>query len=275
MDEYEFQATLRGRVDAAVNYNDQELTQHRLKATDYYLGEPFGDEEEGRSQVVMTEVRDTIEFIMPSLMRIFTQSNDFARFAPRQPEDVPFADQATDYVNYVLSVDNPGFQIMHNAMKDGLLYKLGVVKAYWHDDEEVMEEEFEGLSAEEAMQLLDDPDVEVVSQVVEGEDELDENGEALPPTLNLKIKRTRKAGRVVLENVPPEEFLFDSRAKSLEDADFVCHRHAATVSDLLEAGYDRQTVEDAAGYSEDTENEDELTRRFQDIESGRPVCRAQ
>ena len=44
------------------------------------MGEKFGNELPGRSQVVMTEISDAIEQILPSLMKIFTASGDFVRF---------------------------------------------------------------------------------------------------------------------------------------------------------------------------------------------------
>ena len=85
---------------------------------EYYLGEKFGNEIDGRSEIVTTDVRDTIEYIMPSLMRIFTTHNNIAEFEPQGPEDVEMAQQATDYVNYVFNKQNHGFQVLYDAFKD-------------------------------------------------------------------------------------------------------------------------------------------------------------
>ncbi len=84
----EFQSIIRNEIEQSLGYYDTEYSQDRIQAMDYYLGEPFGNEQSDRSQVIATEVSDTIEHIMPSIMRIFTQSDDYVRFTPRGPEDV-------------------------------------------------------------------------------------------------------------------------------------------------------------------------------------------
>ena len=70
---------------------------------------------------------------------------------------------------------------------------------------------------------------------------------ALPPTYSVKIRRKLENGQCVLENVPPEEFLYSRHAKSLEEADFVGHRRMMTVSELISMGYDRDDIERYAG----------------------------
>jgi hypothetical protein len=67
---------------------------------DYYLGDMARDmpAPEGRSHAVSTDVGDTSEGLMPSLMEIFC-TGDEVRFEPVGPEDVASAE--TDYVNHV------------------------------------------------------------------------------------------------------------------------------------------------------------------------------
>jgi len=180
MDKLEFNALVRNEIENALGYYDSEYGTDRITAMNYYMGEDFGNEQEGRSQVVTTEVADTIEFIMPSLMRTFTQTDEFVKFMPRQPEDVEGAKQATSYANYVLNCQNNGFVILHNFFKDALLQKLGVVKVYYDETEEAQEEEYTGLSDDELTLLLQDPNVEIVSQNTEeyGEEGVDEMGYA-------------------------------------------------------------------------------------------------
>ena len=214
---------------------------------DYYLGEPFGNEQPDRSQVVSTEVSDTIEHIMPSLMRIFTQSDEYVRFAPQGPEDVIVAEQASDYCNWVINNDNRGFEIMHNWFKDALILKTGVVKFYWDETTDIETEEYADLNDEELTVILADPEVEIIEQDERtiGEDIETPEGIVIPAPVvyDVKIKRTKNTGSVRIENIPPEEFLIGNRAKSLEDASFVAHRSAMTVSDLVSMGYDRDEIE--------------------------------
>jgi len=270
MDDIEFQSVVRNEIEQALGHYDTEYSQDRIDAMDYYLGEPFGNEQPDRSQVVSTEVSDTIEHIMPSLMRIFTQSDDYVRFVPTGPEDVAIAEQASDYCNWVINNDNRGFEIMHNWFKDALILKMGVVKFYWDEIIEVETEEYEGLSEDELTILVADPEVKVISRDERtiGEDMEGPEGIVIPAPViyDVKIKRTKNSGNVRIENVPPEEFLIGNRAKSLEDANFVAHRSAMTVSDLVSMGYDREEIEQYAGFT-DLDISEERSSRFEDIES--------
>jgi hypothetical protein len=270
MNDNEFQAIVRYEVQQALGYYDTEFSQDRIEAMDYYLGEPFGNEQSDRSQVVSTEVSDTIEHIMPSLMRIFTQSDEYVRFVPHGPEDVGVAEQASDYCNWIINNDNRGFEIMHNWFKDALILKLGVVKFYWDEKTNVDTEEYEGLNEQELTLLLADEEVEVTEQDERtvGEDLFLPDGTVVPaPVLyDIKVKRTKTDGSVVIENVPPEEFLISNRAKSLDDAHFVAHRSEMSVSDLVAMGYDQDEVERYAGAS-DLETSEERTSRFEDLEA--------
>ena len=270
MDDIEFQSVVRNEIEQALGHYDTEYSQDRIDAMDYYLGEPFGNEQPDRSQVVSTEVSDTIEHIMPSLMRIFTQSDDYVRFVPHGPEDVNIAEQASDYCNWIINNDNRGFEIMHNWFKDALILKSGVVKFYWDEIIEVETEEYEGLNEDELTILLADPEVDVVSrdERTVGEDMEGPEGIVIPAPViyDVKIKRTKNNGSVRIENVPPEEFLIGNRAKSLEDANFVAHRSTMTVSDLVSMGYDRDEIEQYAGYT-DLDISEERTSRFEDLET--------
>ena len=258
--ELEFEGIVRSEIESAINHHDTELSGQRVENLDYYMGEPFGNEIDGRSKVVSTEVADVIEMMMPSLMKIFTASGEFVRFAPRGPEDVEAAAQATDYVNFILSNDNNGFVTIHNVMKDALLFKLGVVKSYYDETENVTEENYEALSEDELTALVSDPDIEVTGQsATEQEDEF------APTLFDIKVKKTTRFGRVVIENIPPEEFLFSRRAKSMDDCTFAAHRTHLSVSDLVGMGYDQDEVESYAGAEE---ADSELQERFEDLESG-------
>tara|TARA_R100000479_G_C6392108_1_gene205603 strand:- start:361 stop:2367 length:2007 start_codon:yes stop_codon:yes gene_type:complete len=271
MDDLEFNALLRNEIENALGYYDSEYSTDRVTLMDYYMGEEYGNEQEGRSQVVTTEVADTIEFIMPSLMRMFTQTDEFVKFMPRQPEDVEGAKQATSYANYVLNCQNNGFVVLHNFFKDALLQKLGVVKVYYDETEDMTEEEYTGLSDDELTLLLQDPAVEIVSQNTEesGEEGVDEMGMPFSDysvSHDVVIKRMSYGGMIKVDNIPPEEFLVSKRSSSLEDADFVAHRTTMKVSDLIQMGYDRELVEKYAGYTE-LDTTSEVQNRFQDVET--------
>ena len=269
MDDYQLNSIVSSEITDALNHFDSEFSQERIRAMDFYLGEPFGNEVEGRSSVVSTEVADTVEAIMPNLMRVFTANDKYVRFSPRTAEDMERAEQVSDYVNYIINHDNEGYKILYNWFKDALLFRLGIVKYFYEEEENVTEEEYNGLDENELAVLLANPDIEVVEQqetVLNSYMEDDGTVVPLESSYDLSVRVTERKGKIKVINVPPEEFLVNRRATSLEDAYFVAHRTTMTVSDLVAMGYDREEVEAHAGLS-DLDVDEERTNRFQDLEA--------
>jgi len=163
MDLDDVRAVQAALTDAA-DYIDTEIGPSRITATEYYYGEPFGDEQEGRSRVVSQDVRDTVHAILPSLMRIFTNSDKVVEYVPVSGEDTKMAEQATDYANYVMMRDNPGYTTIMATIKDALIRKTGAIKTYWDDSKEVNYEYYEALDdgALEALQM--DEELEITEQ---------------------------------------------------------------------------------------------------------------
>lgn len=130
------------RSDALAAIEATKLSSDRSDAMDYYLGDMSKDmpSADGRSSAVSTDVADTIEGLMPSLMDIFCGSDEVVRFEPVGPEDEEAAQQETDYVNHVFMQQNPGFMVLYAFIKDALLQKNGIVKVWWEEGEQ---EEFE------------------------------------------------------------------------------------------------------------------------------------
>lgn len=249
------QNSLRSALDDAVDYADEYLSPDRVKALEYYRGEPFGNEEEGRSQFVSRDVQDTVKALLPSMMRMFFGSQKVVEFLPEGPEDVEVAEQATDYVNWIITQDNPGFLTLHNAVKDALIQRLGVIKYWWEESEEVEEESYTGLDEMTAQMLAADDGVELIedSMIVDQ----DEFGEQ---TMSFTIRRKTKDGRVRFAELPPEEFIIDRRARSIDTAILVGHRCEKSLSDLVAMGFDAQDIEPHLGSDELRDTEDQQVR---------------
>jgi hypothetical protein len=252
MSEHQFEASVKSCIDDAVDYIDGFIAPARAQATQYYRGDPFGNEEEGRSQIVMTEVRDTIQSIIPSLLRIFTASENVVEFTPRTAAAIEQAEQATDYVNFVFSSDNPGFAVLHSTFKDALKQKTGIIKWRWSTDTQITEADYTGLDEAQMRLLTQEPDVEVVKmeQIVHQEAIMGMDGQQISPPdvkYNITIKRTIPKDRVVIESVPPEEFLIAREARDLDTASYVGHRSLKTMSELVAMGYAREEIEMYAG----------------------------
>jgi hypothetical protein len=161
MDQDELLAHIEREEAACIVHFTSLLSEQRRKAMQYYYGQPYGNEVEGRSQVVTTEVKDAVEGILPSLMAMFTASDEIVRFEAQKPDDEEAASQATDYVNYVFSRLNNGFLALYCLFKDALLQKNGYVKVYWENYEDQGKEEYEDLSDAEFEHLLNEEELEL------------------------------------------------------------------------------------------------------------------
>ena len=243
MSEDEFQGAVKAAIRDAVDYIDGAIAKERELAQKYYNGDPFGNEEEGRSQVVMTEVRDTVLAMMPSLLRVFTASEKPVEFAPGTAAKVAEAEQATDYVNYVFMNDNPGFTILHSAFKDALKSKAGVFKWYTATTTEVVEETYTGISQAQIAILGQSEGVEILNISQTGVGEIDPMSGQPTPVFSVMIRRKEDRKRQVVECLPPEEFILARNARDLDTADYVGHRSLKTLSELVEMGYDREDIE--------------------------------
>jgi hypothetical protein len=164
-----FQQIVRAAIDDAEDFVDSdEMAGERERALDYYWGRPMGTEVMGRSSVVMTEVHDVVNTLLPGLMRVFTGNEHVVEFTPVEQNDVDAAAQATDYVDHIFSKENPGFQIIYDAAYDGLIKKMGVFKWWCEHKEDVVEERYEGLTQEDVAKIANEPGVAVLDLTVEG-----------------------------------------------------------------------------------------------------------
>jgi len=238
MDLETLESSVRAEISDATSFIDTNIGLQRMEATKYYRGELFGDEEEGRSQVVSRDVHDVIGQYMPSLMRMFFGPEKVVEFVPQNAEDVESAEQATDYINYIVQRDNPGFEVFYSAFKDALVRKAGFIKWWWDESEEVTTAEYTGLDDMALTKLMEDLEAAQKAEIVESKQ--GEDG------LSITVKLTRVKDRACIACLPPEEFLINRRARDIDSATFVAHRCMKTVSDLVALGFDKDEVEGAS-----------------------------
>jgi len=255
MAQISLKAAIQSCLDDSIGFVESETVDARKTALQYYLRQPYGNEVEGRSQVVTGEVAEAIDGALPALMRIFTSGDEVVLANPTGPGDEAGAKQATDYLNYIFLKENPGVMIMRDWFFDALLQKNGIVKAYWEDKEDVTKERYQGLTDDELALMMQDKDIEVVEQDVTtmpivdpmtAETIVAAGGEV--PTFNMNdvvIQRKKKSGKVTIVNVPPEEFLISKNGAAIRGpraAPFVAHRRQITRSDLIAMGFDESVV---------------------------------
>lgn len=226
-----------------------KLSKERSDALMYYNGDMSQDmpAEDGRSQAVSTDVLDTIEGLLPSLLEIFCGSDEVVRFTPIGAEDVAAAEQETDYVNHVLMNQNPGFMVLYSFIKDALLSKVGIVKVWWQDREEEENEIYTGLSDDAYAILQKDDDVEITE---------DKKKDGLH---DVKVTKSKKFAECKVLGVPPEEFGIEKTARSIRDCNYCFHRVIKSEAELIAEGFDEDQIRELPTYMAIT-NTEEINR---------------
>lgn len=222
--------------------DDTELDAERDRSLDYYYARPVGNLAPpaipDRSTYVSRDVSDTIDWIMPALMKTFLAGDEIVTFSPRGPEDIEAAEQETDYVNHIVADKNPIYEIFSTWFDDALIQKNGYVYSYWKTEQDIEEETYTGLMLDQVTMLSEDPEVKITesAEQVVGMDPMGQPIMAYDVTLS----RTNTKGKVCIENIPPElaKVSWRHRGVRLQDAAFCGFDAYMSVSELREMGHD-------------------------------------
>jgi len=258
MDEEEFKGYVAKLLDDAIQYCD-ELSQERVISSKYYSGHFPEQDDEGRSGATSYDVRDTINAILPSLLRVFFGGKKIMQFTPKGPEDIQMAEQCSSYINNLILEQQPNFfTTLMTVFKDALIRRTGVLKYWWEETETVNTSKFTGLDEQQAEILAGEEDVEEV--------EMESSGQTPEgvPLYDVSLKRRIKEGQIRIEALPPEEFLISRVAKTVDSADIVSHRSYKTISELVSMGFDREVIEEHSGIEEGFSNNEEFVNRHAD-----------
>lgn len=245
------------------------LAQDRERSMKEYFREPYGNEEDGLSQIVTSDVQDTVEWMLPDLLDIFTSSDKAVVFEPTQAKDVEGAAQATDAVNYVFHKQNNGFLILYTAFKDALLAKNCAVM--WRKETKRTKQVTPAQGASEEMLAMlmqeagEDAEIEQASplpmQMVP--DPMTGEPVAGPQLYNAKVIGYKQKTSVKVEAFPPEELLIkrDWTSPLLDDCPYVARMMRVTLSDLHEMGFKDVKVEDLSDSTDNTFSADAEFRK--------------
>lgn len=233
MDDEQIYAHVDQWLTDSLSFNTTELSHQRAEALKYYFGEPFGNEKRGKSQVVTRDIAETIDWIMPSLMKVFHSGGQVVKYNPDTAEDVELAEQETEYVNYLFNRKNDGFKIMHDWFQDALMMKTGVAKVYVEDVPKPTFDFFTGLSEESATEILADPDITLLARTINPDGRWD-----------IKVRKDDTKREIKVCVIPPEQFIIDREATSLDDAQFCAHREEKTVSQLRALGVPEDVIDE-------------------------------
>ena len=247
-------AVVKGDREASEELQET-LAPFREEAYRFYRGRALGNERAGRSKVVSSDVMDAVEWVMPSLMRIYF-SSDIVSCEPVGPEDQIVAERVSALLNYQFTRRGDGFVVAYKWFKDALIYGLGVAKISWEDRfrdvpfavPEMSESDFNALSSENGVEITGFERVEILPDEVSVQRIVQQTVMGLPPDMpdDEKAEAVRMAvesmprlatysnvegKRAILdysgpvyEVIPPEDFLYDPEAEELRDARFVIHR---------------------------------------------------
>ena len=246
---------IKSEMDDAKDFIHQ-VGEERAESTEYYLGNEPEATSTLQSEFISTDVRDTVLFMLPSIMRTFFGTKKVVEFVPNGPEDIPLAEQQTDYINYIVQQKNQGFNVLYSAFKDALVRKTGFVKGFWDDSITASTHEYTGLDPQAYQALVLDPNVEIVEESVtmqsittvdpvSGEEVTQE----IPAMYDITIRRVKAKNQVCLEAIPPEEVLISRHARDIKSASYVAHRMIKSVSELVAMGYDADEIEEYASYA--------------------------
>ena len=268
MTESEIVSILKQKIDRGLNEAGGEISENRLENYDRYIGRGYGTERDGYSSVVTREAMETVEWALPSIMRVFTTSSSVVRYAPVGPEDEGEAQQQTDVANYYLTKENNSFLSLYNWFKDALMYPNGYIKLYMDERVTTKVQEFRGLNSIMLNQKIEtlelEGEVEILEQNYETKVILDPNGmKIIEEQYDCRVRITKTEMVPKLVNIPPDELLVadDLLTIDLDEADFICHRAHKTYSELVEEGYD-QALLDSVPYGDDDFSAEDENKRF-------------
>lgn len=231
-------AIIRDELSIA-NTSMPDAVSNSLK---YYLGLPLGTEVEGRSTLISTDVADAIEWIMPQIMKEFTQANEIVVFDPTGRGDELQAELESEFVYDILMKKNNGFVLIHEFVKDALLHQNGILKVYYEDYKESKIEPYTGIIDVQLEMLLAQENVELLEKTTE--QVIDSETGQLINIHDVKVKVTERTGKICIDSIPPEQFIVNSQHNSIDlsSARFTGHVVIKSASDLIKEGYSKEIV---------------------------------
>lgn len=231
-----------------------ELARQRALAIDAYAGKNIEPAPQGRSQVVDWTVFETIQWILPSITRIFAGGDNVVEFEAQGPDDEEAAQQESDYLNYKVQKNN-WFLTVLTWCQDALLTKNAYCLVDMEEKLQPEKTRYEGISEEQVAAILDD-DVEVVGQEIRqeltGRPQVDEQcqpvidpatGQPVPEIktlFDIEIKRTKAKKNLKFKVLAPENCIVadDTPDFTLQDCDYFEYHCRVTISELRKQGFD-------------------------------------
>jgi hypothetical protein len=272
----EFLNFLQSEALAAV---DTTLNDARATAIKAYNGEPYGDEEDGRSKAVTRDVSEVIDFMLTGVLSVVNGNNKTVEFQT-EPEDVPTGQIGQDGQPITVKVDygeqitlavrdaffrkQKGYRILHDLAKAGMLEKTGIVKTFAEPRAPLRQQQVApraaiqgqgqdftlgGLKVVDAQPLPEEqqpplpPPVQVIDGAT-GEIALHQPQRHPAEVLHAVTVDVPQPPIVRDEAIPNEWFLVSADTVELDDAPYVGECTPKSISQLVAMGYDYATLKE-------------------------------
>ena len=259
LDDTEIIKLVEDNIKTSVGYYDSDLSRERKRVMEYYQGKQPKPAHDGNSKYVSQDVYNAVNSMQAALLETFSAGNRIVRFAPQGPEDVETAQVCSAYTDYVLFRQNDGHNIFSSVIHDGLIARVGVAKVLWQQSEETVEEEFTDVTQDQLDMLLAEDNVELVDST---EDDLG--------LISGTVAISSDTSQVVIDSIPPEEFIVEAQCKSLEDSNFIAHRTRKTLSQLREEYPDSKELDNIGDHEDvEMETDEEILARYDGVDMGR------
>lgn len=224
------------------NALDTALDAQRAAALELYQGLPFGNEVEGRSQLVTRDVAEVADAYMASLLRVMFSGDKVVDLVARSQADAEKVNDASELIDYQFMRSQEGYLILHDWIKEGILEKTGVIKTWVERRNRDVEMEAPGelLTSDGADGVMLDGKPVVASEQINADEVIeDEFGFAQPaPEVFRVTVREPMPPKFMDAVVPNEEFRVAADARDLDSAVYICHRTAKSLSQLREMGFE-------------------------------------
>lgn len=245
----ELQAQVGIYYNHAIGYHQGELGVKARTSWEYYYGRLPEAVTQGSSTWVDRTVWECVNGVVQELTSVFTSGENAVRFTPMHSRDAGAARASTKLVNQILIRDNPGYAVLNDAFKEACVTRNSFVKRYWHTSKELITESFEDFTKEEVDLYLAQLDGEIVEATFE---EVFEDEEPTGMFYGEILYEREKEG-VKIEFVPFEQVIVEPTATSLHDCNYIAHRVRKSKDELLEMGFDPESVRGYSPASSDIE----------------------
>lgn len=220
---HELTAFLKEEYDRC---RDDTLEDERTVAIDRYNGEPYGDEEDGSSQVVARDTAETVDYMVISILRTIISGERVVEFTHKNTDA---AHEATETIMHLLMDEQDGYSILHDWLKAGLLEKNATAMAY---PEERPKKRTEMMLSASQLAMAAEQGAEFIEAEETGQ--IDEMGEPVFTVVTME----EQPPKFCCAAVPNEEVYCSPDARTITEAALKGRRMRRTVSSLVAEGFD-------------------------------------